>query len=65
MMAPRCKYAVIIVCPEWKTELERLKKEQFRYKTRSEMYRFLIQKGLDTQRRGDNIRSTMDMHHEP
>ena len=42
------KRAMITLRPEWESELNLLKKEQFYNQTQAEMYRYLIQKGLDS-----------------
>ena len=45
-MAKDSKRTIVIVCPEWEHELERLKQEQFYNKTQEEMFQHLISLGL-------------------
>lgn len=44
------KRVMVTMRPEWEPELDRLKKDQFYNVTRAEMYRQLIQRGLESVR---------------
>jgi hypothetical protein len=38
---------MVTLKPEWEPELDQLKKEQFYNKTQSEMFRYIISRGLE------------------
>lgn len=48
------KKAIITLLPEWKPELEQLKKEQFYNGTQDEMLRYIIMRGLDASKQVTN-----------
>lgn len=49
-MSAITKRALVTLRPEWESDLDRLKQEKFYDKTQSEMFRYLIQLGLNAQK---------------
>lgn len=47
-MAKYRKRTMVVINPEWEPDLEQLKKEKFYNNTQAEMFRYVIQVGLDT-----------------
>lgn len=46
-MSTNLKRMTVTFLPEWDEDLDRLKKEQFYDKSKSELIRYLIQQGLE------------------
>lgn len=49
-MATYTKRIMVTLLPEWESELDQLKKDQFYNETQAEMFRCIISRGLDAMR---------------